>query len=250
MTGLIQADLLKLRSLRSVYVLVVAALVIIASSVTALSLAHDFDLGSQPVRQTVAVAGLGQTFALILGVLAVTGEFRHGTMVSILLVSPRRLPVVASKVLTMLLTGLMLGLVAFGAAAVGAVMMMSARKVPGHESLADTGDMVLGGTLAAAIFAVLGVGIGLVVRNQAGAIIAALALLYAIEPILSVLPGIGDAVQRYGFGGLSSAASGTTALHASADVLGQVPAGLVLAGYAAVFVAVGGFLLSRRDVAE
>jgi len=87
-----------------------------------------------------------------------------------------------------------------------------------------------------------------VVRNQVGAIIAGLALIYVIEPILTILPGIGNAAQTYGLGGLSSAASGTTPLHAGAHILAQMPAALLLAAYALAFLVAGAALLRRRDV--
>ncbi len=76
---------------------------------------------------------------------------------------------------------------------------------------------IVGGAIATALSAVLGVGLGAVVRNQVGAIVAALGALYALEPLLSVIPGIGSTVQRFGFGGLTSAVSGTAGFPTSAQ---------------------------------
>ena len=45
--------------------------------------------------------------------------------------------------------------------------------------------------------------------------------------------------------GAANAAAGTAS---SEDALGQIPAGLLLAGYAAVFVAAGLVVVRRRDV--
>jgi hypothetical protein len=64
--------------------------------------------------------------------------------------------------------------------------------------------------------AALGVGIGTVIRNQVGAVIAVLSLLYVAEPLLGFIPHLGPAVQTYGLGGLASGATGTTGFPASA----------------------------------
>jgi hypothetical protein len=55
-------------------------------------------------------------------------------------------------------------------------------------------------------------------------------------------------VQTYGLGGLASGATGTTGFPASAHLLGQVPATLVLAAYALAILLPGADLLRRRDI--
>jgi ABC-2 type transport system permease protein len=99
--------------------------------------------------------------------------------------------------------------------------------------------IIVGGTIATAIFA-LGVGIGTVVRNQVGAVITAIALMYVLEPLLTFIPGVGDAVQRFGLGGLSSGASGTPGFQSDVELLGHGPALLVLAAYAPAAFLAGG----------
>jgi hypothetical protein len=84
--------------------------------------------------------------------------------------------------------------------------------------------------------------------NQVGAIVAALGVVYVIEPLLSVMPGVNSAVQRFGLGGLTSGASGTTGFPSNTHILGQVPAGLVLGSYALAVVIVGAYFFRRRDL--
>jgi ABC-2 type transport system permease protein len=250
MIRLVRAEARKLRTTRTFYAIVIGALAIIASGTTSLSLAGSFSLGDQPARQVLAVAGIAQTFALILGVLAVTNEFRHGTITSALLVTPKRTPVLVAKLVTLAIGGLVFGLIAFGGAAAITMSILHERHVVTHVTTGNVVAIVIGGTLATGLFAALGVGIGAVIRNQVGSIIAALALLYVIEPILTILPGISNAAQTYGLGGISSAASGTTPLHATAHILSQAPAVLVLAVYAAVLLVAGTGILRVRDVTE
>ena len=60
----------------------------------------------------MGVAGFVQVFALMLGILAITSEFRHGTITPSLLVVPDRVRLVLGKLGASILVGLALGLVA------------------------------------------------------------------------------------------------------------------------------------------
>jgi energy-coupling factor transporter ATP-binding protein EcfA2 len=106
--------------------------------------------------------------ALILGVLAITTEFRHGTTGSTFLVSPRRYPVLVAKLAAMLLLGLLAG-VAFVVVNGGlALPLFSARGV----ELPATSDLVSIYAGVGASFALLcafGLGVGAIVRNQVSA---------------------------------------------------------------------------------
>lgn len=85
-------------------------------------------------------------------------------------------------------------------------------------------------------------------RSQAGAIAGALLWLYAVEQLLAIVPVVGDEVRRLGLAGLSSGLSGTPSPVPDAALLGQVPAGLVLGGYALIVLAAGALSLRRRDI--
>jgi ABC-2 type transport system permease protein len=248
MNRLLGAEALKLRSTRTFTLLTLAALSLIAIIAAASAAASTFHAGDHPGRESIGPAGAAHTFALILGVLALTSEFRHGTITSALLITPKRTRLLAGKVITLALAGVGLGLLAFAGAAAIALPLLSHRGIATGLGGGDLVRIIAGGTATTALFAALGVGIGALVRNQVGAIIAALSLIYAVEPALTFLPGIGDAVQKFGFGGLSSGASGTIALQSDAHILGQGPAVLVLAAYAVALFAAGAAVLSRRDI--
>ena len=85
--------------------------------------------------------------------------------------------------------------------------ILAARHLASQVGGAQLAAIIVGGAVATALFAALGVGI----RNQVGSIIAVLGLLYVAEPLLGFIPGIGNTVQKFGLGGLSSGASGTAA---------------------------------------
>ena len=86
----------------------------------------------------------------------------------------------------------------------------------------------------------LGVGLGAIIRNQVGAIIGALVYLLLLEGLIGLVPGIRDVLPKYGLGGTSQALRATDAGDPDTDFLAQLPGGLLLAGYVAVFA-------DRRD---
>ena len=106
-------------------------------------------------------------------------------------------------------------------------------------------DIVAGNTVASALYAALGVGLGGLLRNQVGAIIGALGWIFLVEPLLSIIPGFEDFAVKW----LPSAAgSALTGVAEDPDALGQFSAGLVLLAYAVAFLAAGLWMVRRRDV--
>jgi ABC-2 type transport system permease protein len=248
MTRLIGSEVFKLRTTRTFFGVTVGAvgLVVVISLIAAL--AGSFGPGDQqPGADLMGIAGIVQLFTLVLGVLAVSTEYRHGTITPSLLVVPDRARLVVAKLAAHLLAGLLIGALAYVLCAALVLPILNARDVETGLESSELVKILVGGSIASALFCALGVGVGALVRNQVGAIVGSLAYVFVIEPLVGIIPGIDDAVSKYGLGGLTEAlAAGTS--DTDADLLAQVPAGLLLAGYALVFVVVGIYLMRRRDV--
>jgi ABC-2 type transport system permease protein len=248
MTRLIRAEALRLRTVRVYWLLAAGGFILIVGGVAPAAAATSFSPGTSPARASLAIAGLAQTIALIAGALSVTGEFRHRTITPAVLITPRRTPLLGAKLITLAAAGLVFGLLATGLAATVTLPLLAARHIPAGVGGAGIAAIIAGGGIATALAAALGAGVGAIIRNQAGAVIAVLALLYIAEPLLGFVPGLGPAVQRYGLGGLAAAATHTTGFPSTAHLLSQPAAALVLAGYAAVALFAGAALLRRRDI--
>jgi ABC-2 type transport system permease protein len=247
MTRLIRAEALRLCTARTYWLLATAAIALIAGAVALTAVATSYTGGGSPARQVLAIAGLAQTVALLAGVLSVTGEYRHKTITSAVLITPRRTPLLAAKLITLAAAGLAFGLAATGIAIT--LPLLAARHISAGVSGAGAAAIIAGGAVATALAAAFGIGVGAIIRNQAGAVIAVLALLYVAEPLLGFVPHLGTAIQQYGLGGLAAAATHTAGFPSSAHLLGQPAAELVLAGYATAALLAGAALLRRRDVA-
>jgi ABC-2 type transport system permease protein len=248
MTRLIHAEALRLATTRTYWLLAAGTCALIAGAVVLVAAATSFTGGISPARQVLAIAGIAQTVALIAGTLSVTGEFRHKTITPAVLITPRRTPLLAAKLITLTAAGLAFGLAATGLATAIALPLLASRHIPAGVSGTGTAAIIVGGALATALAAALGVGVGAIIRNQVGATIAVLALLYVAEPLLALIPHLGIAIQQYGLAGLAAATTRTAGFPGSAHLLGQPAAALILAGYATAALLTGAALLRRRDI--
>jgi ABC-2 type transport system permease protein len=248
MTRLLRAEALRLATTRACWLLAAGATALIAAGTAATAAATSFTPGTSPARTVLAIAGLAQTVALLAGVLAVTGEFRHNTIIPAALITPRRTPLLSAKLIILAAAGLVFGLTATGMATAIALPLLAARHIPAGITGSGAAAIIAGGGIATALAAALGVGVGAIIRNQAGAVIAVLALLYVAEPLLGFIPHLGTAIQQYGLDGLAAAATRTAGFPATARLLSQPAAALVLAGYATVALLAGAALLRRRDI--
>jgi ABC-type transport system involved in multi-copper enzyme maturation permease subunit len=198
-----------------------------------------------------SVSTFGYVVPLLLGALAATGELRHRTLGLTFTLEPRRGLVLLSKTLVLGLIGAV-GAGAGVTAATGGDPMLGS-----PESWA-----VIGRVLAAlGIWAIIGFGIGVLVRSQAIAIVIALVFTQFVEPLLRTgaqfwewsaqvakfLPGA--ATDSFvGASVMSSLSSLDPSAPQGSSALG-IWAGLaVLVAYAAVSIAAGWALRWRRDV--
>ena len=242
------SELLKLRTTRTFYALVLSAMLATAAlSILAASLATWERGDTAPGEDLVGLSFFGLAFALVLGLLAVTTELRHGTITPTLLAVPARSRLIAAKVTAHMLAGLVLGLAAVLLNLLLVEAILGIRDIESGTSVAEAVRWSAGQGAAAALLAGVGVGVGAVIRNQVGALVGGFAWLFVIEPLLAAIPTVGDAIARFGLGGLTDALDGFSG-ESGTDLLGQLPAGLMLAGYVVLAAVIGAALLRRRDV--
>jgi len=248
MTRLVHAELLKLWTTRTArIVLALAAAGTAALTVAVLVLADrpgQPALGEDALRQLVGVPNAPLTLAaLILGILGMAGEFRHGTATPTFLVTPARGRVVAAKLAAAAVAGLAVALVASAVVLAIALPWLPAKGV--QVPLADPGlaARVAGLAAAVALHAVLGTGLGAVLRNQFAAVVAGLLLWQGgVEDlVVGVLgrPGLGRWLPGGAAAALTAPGEGTLAMWAGA---------LVLAAYGLTLAVVGGRLVVSRDL--
>ena len=97
--------------------------------------------------------------------------------------------------------------------------------------------------ISLALMCAFGFGVGAVVRNQVGAIVAAIAFFFILSPLPELLPGhIGDYFPAQTLGSLQG--------NPQDDGLSQAAGGLVFAAWSFGLAAIGTALICWRDVAD
>ena len=180
-------------------------------------------------------------FAMVVGVVITTADFRFSRMDQLVLSQPDRRLVALAKAVVGGMVGMLYGLVgAIVALATTAGVLMA------YGESFDAGSAVivrplLGAIPAAGLLAVVGVGIGLVVQNQPLALGGSLALLLVVEP--TVLVGLPD-VARW----LPGASALAVTYAPDAALLSQGSGLVLLAMYSAVAVWFGARRLAATDL--
>jgi ABC-type transport system involved in multi-copper enzyme maturation permease subunit len=185
---------------------------------------------------------LGALFAGLFGAMLITSEFRHGTIRSTLLVAPRRARVVAAKAGAGALGGMAFGLVAQAVAAAVATWALAARGIANQLDGGDYAMLLLGALAGGALWAVVGLGVGALVRNQVPALVGICAWLLFIENLL--VANVPDA-GRFAPGAAAAAIAGRD----PDDLLAPAVGALLLVVYTVGLLAAGWLAIERRDVA-
>ena len=200
------------------------------------------ELRGHDEQHTLLSAGTsGALFAALIGVMAITSEFRHGTIRSTFVVTPDRSHVIAAKVVASLLMGIAFGLVAIGLSFGVGYAILAGR---GIDFALDTNHVLLlvFGTLCmTALWAALGVGVGAVITNQVFAVIGVIIWAFVID---NLLRGLVPDVGRF----TPVAASDSITAGFADYLLTPAAGGLLLIGYVVAFLAGGALLVAHRDV--
>jgi ABC-2 type transport system permease protein len=201
-------------------------------------------VGSEQFEQLVfAVSANASVFLLILGIIGMTQEYRHKTATPTFLTMPRRGRVVIAKLVAYGLVAIPFALAVLATDVLVATVYGGARG--DAPSLSGDNLRVLAGAWAAlVIFAVMGVGIGALLRNQVAAVVGALVYLYVVEPIISSIPATASAFKWLPGGAVQA----MTATFQGPELLEPWQGALVLLGYGLLAAVLGTFLAVRRDI--
>ena len=151
------------------------------------------------VPMTVGATQFGYQFGLVvvmvMAALAVTTEYRFGTIRATFLAVPNRTGVLVAKATVVAVVAGVVGeLAAFGSWGISKLIL------PGADLALQTSyewRAVAGVGLVYALSAVLAVGVGALVRHSAGAISILLIWSFLLEGLVQIIPKVGDDIFKW-----------------------------------------------------
>lgn len=238
----IATEVFKLRTSRTPWIVLIAQFLLIVAGMSGLAIA-ELDFASPGAGRLLLLhAGLSSMLILVLGILAVTGEYRDGTITDTFLSTPRRSRVIGAKLVAYTGLGVVSGIITAATALIVGSVWFAAKGYSLDLGSADIWQTALGAALWMPLYAAIGVGVGALVRSMGLAIAIALAWIALVEGIaINLLGDLGRWLPGMAGFALDNAVM--------PKLLPQAVGGLVLAVYAVAFAVVASAVTMRSDVA-
>jgi len=247
-----RAEWTKLRTQPSAYWALLTAVILVVGFGIVYSLLrvarppHGAAMASfDPAAISLSGVQLAQIAVGVLGVLLVTSEYATGLIRTTFATVPRRLPVLWAKAAMVAAAITAVSLPAAFAAFASGQSILSRQHLSVPLSQPGVARAVIGSALYLAVVGLLGLGLGALIRNAAGAIAALFGLLYGLPLAASFLPASMAAdVTKYL---PATAGQAVTTVQPDPTMLQPWTGFGVLCAYAAVLIAVSAARMRRGD---
>ena len=242
---IVRAELRKLTTTKMPLAFLIVFVAFGAGNAIAVAFGTDMD-GSKTFISTAAdqqslIAFAANAFLIagLFGAIALAREYGHGTVVLTFLTTPRRPQAVLAQYTAAFVAGSVLGLVGAGVIAASVALGLSATDYGFMVSAADLAQVLAASSLAGGAGAVLGAGIGALVRNTGGAVTGTFLALVMLPPL---------AVQMAGETATWVPTTLANVVSGIDNVAGVAAAIAAIAMWALVPAAFGLVAVNRRDV--
>jgi ABC-type transport system involved in multi-copper enzyme maturation permease subunit len=205
------------------------------------------------IASSVYTGGLSVGYLLLLtiGVLQIGSEYRHKTISGTFLATPKRLRAMLAKVVALLGIGAIYGVISLVGSVIVGSIVLSFRNQDAFPSGTIVRTLALS-LLVLGLWALIGLGIGILIPNQVAALLIGVGVAWIVEPL------IGFAMTFWEFGREHVAQFlPTSATNAIVNAVSNNPdevrlewwgGGLVLAAYAALLAGFGIWRTTRADI--
>lgn len=245
MLRLVRGEIRKLTTTKLPWGFLVVLVVIASLDAAIVAFATDMD-GSKAFVSTAADQKSLMAFASnamigtsLFGAIAVAREYGHHTVVPMFLTSPNRARAVLAQLIAVVLGGAVLAFLGQVLVAVGVALALPST---GYGFLVSAGDLVplfAATTLAGAIGAAVGAGLGALIRNIGGAVTTAVLVLFVVPPLaVQAFPEAASWIPQALFAVVSGVSSDVSLWAAL----------LAIGAWALVPAAAGIVAVQRRDV--
>jgi ABC-2 type transport system permease protein len=248
----LRSEWIKLRTIRMNYVLVIIAIAFpLTVSVLVAALTKDDSFNAQDILD--GVNGLSVVTGMLLGVIGastITGEFGFGTIRPTFAAIPKRSVVIIAKaIITVVVAAVVETVVVLACYLISAAIATSRGR---HIDIADAPNgkpAIIGLVVFAAVVAMLGYGLGLLMRSTPPAVAVLLLWPLVAEGLIGALlnaAGVEHPFKWLPYRNGIMLANPSADVH-SAEELSRIAGGVYFFAVAAAITVIGALFTSRRD---
>ena len=188
MIRLIHAEFVKLRTTQVWFWLLLGTVAVSALLIVGQVAPHDGVRTAQDVPDMFASSSTAYLVVFVLGVLGVTTEFRYQTITPTVLQTPSRWAIVTAKMITYAILGVAYALVAVAVQIAVAVPWLSSKDVDVDFGNTQVRHAIVGVFAVVALFGIVGLGVGALLRNQIVAVVVGIIFMLVIQNVLVAIP--------------------------------------------------------------
>jgi ABC-2 type transport system permease protein len=247
--GLIRAEFRKLLTTQVWFWLLLASIAITALGVIGpiASANGQFELQSR-VHDILESANSAGIAVFVLGVLSVTTEFRYQTITPTVLVTPSRWALITGKLITAAVTGIVYALICTIITLAVALPWLAGEGI--DSPLSGNSGALASGFVVVALYSLVGLGAGALMKNQIVAVSVGLIFLLVLQNLVVVIPGVKH-VYPYLPSGLSNAITTATSGDRTVNGVNLLPiwggvVGFIIWGVGMALLGAG--LTMNRDI--
>jgi hypothetical protein len=189
---LVRAEFVKVRTTQVWFWLLLAAIGIAVLAVLGGFLSDGVATKSD-VPDVFATSNSASIALFVLGVLGVTTEYRYQTITPTVLVTPSRWTLITAKMITYAVLGVLYALVVIAVQLAMTLPWLAARHIPFDLHDPDLRRSIFGLFLVLALFGIVGLGVGALLRNQVVAVTVGLVFLLILQNIIVAIPVVRQA---------------------------------------------------------
>jgi ABC-2 type transport system permease protein len=130
---------------------------------------------------------LSRILAMVVGIVAIGSEYRYGTLAWSYLATPRRIRMLLGKAGALLIFGVIYGITSVSAGMVVAIPFVMANNGSLLLDQPDTWRSIILGICSIALWTMIGMGLGILIKNMLIALAVGIILGFLVEPIVSVM---------------------------------------------------------------
>src|SRR3954447_11950738 len=196
---------------------------------------------------------LSRILAMVVGIVSIGSEYRYGTLAWSHLATPRRVRMLLGKAGALLIFGLIYGITSIVASMLVAIPFVLANNGSFLLEQPDTLRSIILGICSIALWTMIGMGLGILIKNMLIALVLGVILGFLVEPVVSLVLFLKrwDQLLNVMPSGATNAMLGITSpvLFAAQHPSPWWLAGMILGAWCLLPAFVGLLSAARRDVA-